>query len=84
MFRIDADNKRLKDNIVAACQALIEFGRPNETNPVFWWDGYDFCNGMNKCVVLDFWGSDGKLKTMKITANNYAGEIYKVIKINLK
>lgn len=54
MFRIDADNKRLKDNIVAACQALIEFGRPNETNPVFWWGGYDFCNGRYKCVVLDF------------------------------
>lgn len=37
MLGIDAENKRLKDNIITACRALIEFGTPYETNPEFWW-----------------------------------------------
>lgn len=86
-YEIYAENKRLKENIVAACLALIEFGRPNETNPEFWWGGYDFCNGskgMYKCVYLDFTCSDGRRMGVKITENNCPSEIYRLIKLELK
>lgn len=83
---IGVENGILKDNIMAACRALIEFGRPNETNPKFWCGGYDFCNrskGMYKCVYLGFTCSDGKRMVIKITENNCQSEIYKVIKKEL-
>lgn len=84
-YEIYAQNKRLKENIVAACLALIEFGRPNETNPEFSWGGYDFYNnGICKYVYLSFRCHDGIQKCMKITSNYCSGEIYRLIKLELK
>lgn len=86
MMGINVENVLIKQNIIAACRALVEFGTPYVTNPEFTEGGYVFngYSGVYKYIRLYFTSLDGDRKVIRITSNMSPDSVYKIIKRNLK
>lgn len=86
MMGINVENVLIKQNIIAACRALVEFGTPYVTNPEFTVGGYGYNRyaEVHKYILLYFTSLDGDRKVIMITSNMLPDSVYELIKRNLK